>query len=185
MRSSDSRYHEFRSPHRIFAVWCLHLTSIHMRNSRLDFSSAWYTRSDNSPPEIELQHRTCKRRYAPVPRLHLGRSTRGDVWKGTDRGTRRGERQRRRSRDSNPNFFNQISYQALNHLLANNVKTRSNTRHDFYVENSCGKKLRAPIDDLRYDERVKTQGIQWALSLFRDEPFRSSVRLTRCIYMVD
>jgi hypothetical protein len=51
--------------------------------------------------------------------------------------------------------------------LSNNVKTRSNKRHNFYVENPCGKKLRAPIGDLHYDERVITHGIQWGLSLFR------------------
>jgi hypothetical protein len=53
------------------------------------------------------------------------------------------------------------------HLLANNVKTRSNRRHVFYVENPWGKKTRAQIGDLHYDERVATQRIQWALSLFR------------------
>jgi hypothetical protein len=61
----------------------------------------------------------------------------------------------------NPKFFLIESRTKLwYHLLANNVKTRSNTRHDFYVENPCGKKPRAQIGDLHYDERVTTQRIQ-------------------------
>jgi hypothetical protein len=47
---------------------------------------------------------------------------------------------RRRRWDRNPNFF---SIQSRNkiwcHLLANNAKTRSNKRHDFYVEKLYGK----------------------------------------------
>jgi hypothetical protein len=98
---------------------------------------------------------------------------RGDVWKGTARGTRRGERRRRR-RDLNPIFFNRISRTKLRyHLLANNPKTRSNTRHEFYVENPCGNKPQASIGDLHYDERVTTQEY--------NELSCSSVRLTRCM----
>jgi hypothetical protein len=67
----------------------------------------------------------------------------------------------RANRERNPKFFSIESRTKLwYHLLANNAKTRSNTRHDFYVENPCGKKPRAPTDDLHYDERVTMQGIQ-------------------------
>jgi hypothetical protein len=71
-------------------------------------------------------------------------------------------------RTSKYNLHKYIHYDEIYlYLLTNNAKTRSNTRHDFYVENPCGKKPRAPIGGLHYDERVTTQGIQWALFLFR------------------
>jgi hypothetical protein len=41
-------------------------------------------------------------------------------------------------------------------LLANNAKTRSNTRHKFYMGNPSGEKPRASIGYLHYDERVTT-----------------------------
>jgi hypothetical protein len=85
---------------------------------------------------------------------------------------------RRRNRDWNPNFFSIESCTKLwYHLLANNAKTRSNTRHDFYVENPCGKKPQAPTDDLHYERELQRREY--------NEPSRPSVRLTRCIYMVD
>jgi hypothetical protein len=55
---------------------------------------------------------------------------------------------------------NEAQQRELYVLSANNAKTRSNTRHDFDVENPCGKKTRAPIGNLHYDERVTTHGIQ-------------------------
>ena len=43
-------------------------------------------------------------------------------------------------------------------MLANNAKIRSNTRHDFYMENLCGKKPWAPTGDLHYNEESYNVG---------------------------
>jgi hypothetical protein len=76
-----------------------------------------------------------------------------------------------------PNFFSIESRTKLwYHLLASNAKTRSNTRHDFYVENPCGKnhgRQSAIFTIMRELQRMEY-----------NEPSHSSVWLTRCIYMV-
>ena len=47
---------------------------------------------------------------------------------------------------------------AIIFFIANNVKTRLNTRHDFYVENPCGKKPRAPTGDLHCNKESYNAG---------------------------
>ena len=47
---------------------------------------------------------------------------------------------------------------AIIFLIANNAKTRLNTRQDFNVENPCGKKPRAPTGDLHYNEESYNAG---------------------------
>ena len=65
-----------------------------------------------------------KTRLVPIPfretELHIVRKVRGEETK--KEGTKPKEFSRGEPR-----------------LLANNVKIKSNTRHDFYVQNSCGK----------------------------------------------
>ena len=51
-------------------------------------------------------------------------------------------------------------------MLANNAKTRSNTRHNFYVENPYGKKPRAPTGDLHYNDESYNAGNTMSRQLF-------------------